>query len=143
MNVGDLVLISPDVTFEDTWVKGTVIKIEDNSFVGKVVSTQTDDGDVFFSYEDCFVPISGAKEEQLAKQQLCSGENALIYIKNLPKQHWKIATEAIFECVRLGYPLNDMEITGKAREITRKRTETILGRCKLWIQRLFSAESTI
>ena len=31
------------------------------------------------------------------------------------------ATEAIFECLRLGYPLNNMEITGKARELQRKR----------------------
>ena len=29
--------------------------------------------------------------------------------------------QAIFECLRLGYPLNDMEITGKAREMQRKR----------------------
>ena len=29
--------------------------------------------------------------------------------------------EAIFECLRLGYPLNDMEITSKARELQRKR----------------------
>ena len=29
--------------------------------------------------------------------------------------------QAIFECLRLGYPLNNMEITGKARELQRKR----------------------
>ena len=135
MKNGDRVLISPDVTHQTNWIEGEIIKIEDNSFVGKVISAQTDNGDVFFNYQNMFVPISGAKEEQLAKLQLCSGENALTYIKNLPKQHWKIATEAIFACMRLGYPLNNMEITGMAREITRKRMKTVLGRFKLWLQR--------
>ena len=37
------------------------------------------------------------------------------------RKYRQIATEAIFECLRLGYPLNNMEITGKAREMQRKR----------------------
>ena len=37
------------------------------------------------------------------------------------QKYRQIATEAIFECLRLGYPLNDMEISGKARELLRKR----------------------
>lgn len=63
MKIGDRVLISQDVTFKDVWIEGTVIKVEDNSFVGKVISAQTDDGDVFFSYADRFKPICGAKNE--------------------------------------------------------------------------------
>ena len=43
------------------------------------------------------------------------------YIMNVSEKYRQIATEAIFECLRLGYPLNDMEITGKARELQRKR----------------------
>ena len=30
---------------------------------------------------------------------------------------------SIFECLRLGYPLNNMEITSKARELLRKRAK--------------------
>jgi len=54
MRVGDRVLISPDVTHLTKWIEGRVIKKESNSFVGVVISAQTDDGDVFFSYEDRF-----------------------------------------------------------------------------------------
>ena len=57
MRVGDRVLISPDVTHLEKWIEGKVIKKENNSFVGIVISAQTDDGDVFFSYEDRFKPI--------------------------------------------------------------------------------------
>ena len=46
---------------------------------------------------------------------------ALQYLMNVSKKYRQIATEAIFECLRLGYPLNDMEISGKARELLRKR----------------------
>lgn len=42
-------------------------------------------------------------------------------IMNLNAKYRQIATEAILECLRLGYPLNDMEISGKAREMLRKR----------------------
>ena len=52
---------------------------------------------------------------------LVSGQTALQYLMNVSKKYRQIATEAIFECLRLGYPLNDMEITGKARELQRKR----------------------
>lgn len=57
MKIGDRVLISPDVTHQTNWIEGRVIKKENNSFVGVVISAQTDDGDVFFSYEDRFKPI--------------------------------------------------------------------------------------
>ena len=40
---------------------------------------------------------------------------------SMSKKYRQISTEAIFECLRLGYPLNDMEISGKARELLRKR----------------------
>ena len=52
---------------------------------------------------------------------MVSGQSALQYIMNVSKKYRQIATEAIFECLRLGYPLNNMEITGKAREMLRKR----------------------
>lgn len=57
MKIGDRVLVSPDVTHMVNWIEGRVIKVENNSFVGIVISAQTDDGDVFFSYEDRFKSI--------------------------------------------------------------------------------------
>ncbi len=60
-------------------------------------------------------------EEKLSTIYLVNGQTAFQYIMDLSKRYRQIATEAIFECLRLGYPLNDMEITGKAREMLRKR----------------------
>ena len=48
MALGDYVMISPDLTLYGDWVKGQVIEVEDNSFVGTVISAQTDDGNIFF-----------------------------------------------------------------------------------------------
>ena len=60
-------------------------------------------------------------EEKLSTIYLVCGQRALQYLMSVSKKYRQIATEAIFECLRLGYPLNDMEITGKARELLRKR----------------------
>lgn len=60
-------------------------------------------------------------EEKLSTIYLVNGQTALQYLMNVSKKYRQIATEAIFECLRLGYPLNNMEITGKARELQRKR----------------------
>ena len=60
-------------------------------------------------------------EEKLSAIYLKDGRNALQYVMSLSEKYRQIATEAIFECLRLGYPLNDMEISGKARELLRKR----------------------
>lgn len=56
-------------------------------------------------------------EEKLSTIYLRDGRNALQYVMSLSEKYRQIATEAIFECLRLGYPLNNMEITGKAREL--------------------------
>lgn len=60
-------------------------------------------------------------EEKLSRLYLRDGQNALRYVQSLNPDVRPIATEAIFECLRLGYPLNDMEITSKARELLRER----------------------
>lgn len=60
-------------------------------------------------------------EEKLSTIYLRNGKSALQYIMSLSEKYRQIATEAIFECLKQGYPLNDMEITGKAREMLRKR----------------------
>ena len=56
-------------------------------------------------------------EEKLSTIYLRDGR----YVMSLSEKYRQIATEAIFECLRLGYPLNNMEITGKVRELQRKR----------------------
>jgi len=58
MKVGDKVMISPDLTNLPDWTKGTVIEVDNNSFVGIVVSAETEDRNVFFGYEDLFRPIN-------------------------------------------------------------------------------------
>ncbi|MDR1981276.1 MAG: transcriptional regulator [Tannerellaceae bacterium] len=54
MEVGDKVLISPDLTMQKEWMPATVIEVENNSFIGIVVSAQTEDGNVFFGKEYLF-----------------------------------------------------------------------------------------
>lgn len=47
-------MISPDLTMLQDWVKGTVIEVENNPFVGIVISAKTEDGVIFFGKEDLF-----------------------------------------------------------------------------------------
>lgn len=54
MKVGDNVLISPDLTHKTDWVKGKIIDVEQNQFVGVVISAETDDSDIFFEREELF-----------------------------------------------------------------------------------------
>jgi hypothetical protein len=51
MALGDKVYISPDVTHQSDWVEGKVIDVENNPFVGVVISAQTPDGNIFFDRE--------------------------------------------------------------------------------------------
>lgn len=54
MKVGDKVLISPDLTHLKEWIKGIVIDVEDNPFVGIVISAETEDRNIFFGQADLF-----------------------------------------------------------------------------------------
>ena len=54
MQLGDFVLVSPDLTSMKEWIKAKIIDIENNSFVGQVISVQTEDGNVFFGRGDMF-----------------------------------------------------------------------------------------
>ena len=65
--------------------------------------------------------LCGIMEERLSNIYLRNGENALTYVQSLNAGVRHIATEAILECLKLGYPLNNMEITSKAREMQRMR----------------------
>ena len=60
-------------------------------------------------------------EEKLSMLYLKDGQNALQYVRSLNHEVQQIAIEAILECLRLGYPLNNMEITSKARDLMRRK----------------------
>ena len=57
MKVGDMVRISPDLTLLKEWIPGRVIEVEENPFVGIVISAETQDADVFFGRAEMFKPI--------------------------------------------------------------------------------------
>lgn len=59
-------------------------------------------------------------EEKLSTIYLRDGRNALQYVMSLSEKYRQIATEAIFECLRLGYPLNNI---GDNRQSTRTAEE--------------------
>ena len=67
MRTGDKVLISPDLTHAKDWTQGEVIEVENNPFVGIVISAKTADGNIFFGYKDLFEP---AKEAVCTHQHL-------------------------------------------------------------------------
>lgn len=62
MKVGDKVWISPDLTLLKRWIAGTVIQVENNPFVGSVISAETEDLNVFFGREEMF---------KLTKEDIC------------------------------------------------------------------------
>lgn len=67
-------------------------------------------------------------EETLFTLCLRDGRTALQYVSGLNPKVRPLAKEAILECLRLGYPLNAMEITSKARELLRKKNIGIEAR---------------
>lgn len=58
MKKGDNVMISPDVTNLPDWICGEVIDVENNPFVGIVISVRTADGDIYFEKESLFKKVS-------------------------------------------------------------------------------------
>lgn len=58
---------------------------------------------------------------KLKKIILGNGQPATDYIMELPKKHRLVAAKSILECLKMGYPLNNMEITCMGRELNRKR----------------------
>ncbi len=53
-NIGDWVLIAPDVTHREEWLRGVVIHIEQNPFVGIVITAETENKVRFFERENLF-----------------------------------------------------------------------------------------
>ena len=60
-------------------------------------------------------------EEALAGLTLTDGQPAADYVKHLPQMHQEVATQAILNVSRKGWPLNDMEITSEGRALNRKK----------------------
>ena len=60
MQEGDKVLISPELTRLQKWIPGTIIEVEDNPFVGIVISAETEDKDIYFGLE-CMFKVQSAK----------------------------------------------------------------------------------
>ncbi len=60
MKIGDSVIISPDLTKLPNWVNGKVIEVENNPFVGIVISAKTEDGVIFFGQSDLFKLVSSS-----------------------------------------------------------------------------------
>ena len=56
--VGEEVRISPQVTNEKEWIKGIVTEIEDNPFVGFVISVKTKELGMFFDKEYLFKKLN-------------------------------------------------------------------------------------
>jgi hypothetical protein len=64
VKIGDRILISPDLTGQKQWIEGTVISIENNSFVGQVITARSAiDGDIYFGRDYSF-----KKESELCLQ---------------------------------------------------------------------------
>ncbi len=60
MKKGDKAKVSPKLTGENEWIEGEVIDIEQNPFIGIVVSIKDKLGRIFFGEEKYFVLISNA-----------------------------------------------------------------------------------
>ena len=54
VEIGDNILISPDLTGLTRWTEGTVIEVENNTFNGIVIAAETKDRNVFFGQKDLF-----------------------------------------------------------------------------------------
>jgi hypothetical protein len=57
MKNGDKAKVSPAITGLDEWVEGVVIDVEENPFLGIVISIKDEIGRIFFGEEKYFLPI--------------------------------------------------------------------------------------
>jgi GxxExxY protein len=58
MKTGDKVKANPAITGLDEWIEGTIIDIEQNPFMGIVISIKDAHGQIFFGEERYFEPIN-------------------------------------------------------------------------------------
>lgn len=55
--MNEIILISPELTQLNDWVRGRIIDIENNPFHGIVITAQTEDGNVFWHESKYFKQI--------------------------------------------------------------------------------------
>ena len=55
--VGDIVEVSPNLTLLKEWIKGKIIKIQQNPFIGTEIAIKDDQGRIFFEEKEFFKPI--------------------------------------------------------------------------------------
>lgn len=55
--VGDIVEVSPNLTLLKEWIKGKIIKIRQNPFIGTEIAIKDDLGRIFFGEKEFFKPI--------------------------------------------------------------------------------------
>lgn len=55
--MGEKVMVSPQVTGEKDWIEAKIIEIEKNPFVGIVLVVETPNGVIFFEKQDMFKHI--------------------------------------------------------------------------------------
>ena len=58
VEIGDNILISPDLTGQRNWTEGIVIEVKNNTFNGVVIAAETKDKNVFFGQKDLFKTIN-------------------------------------------------------------------------------------
>jgi hypothetical protein len=54
IQIGDNILISPDLTGKENWTEGVVIEVGNNTFNGIVITAETEDRNIFFGQKDLF-----------------------------------------------------------------------------------------
>ena len=57
MKNGDKAKVSPAITGLDEWIEGEVIDVEENPFLGIVISIKDKLGRIFFGEEKYFLPV--------------------------------------------------------------------------------------
>ena len=55
--VGDIVEVSPNLTLLKEWIKGKIIKIRQNPFIGTEIAIKDDQGRIFFGEKEFFKPV--------------------------------------------------------------------------------------
>ena len=54
VEIGDNILISPDLTGQSNWTDGVVIEVKNNTFNGIEIAAKTKDKNIFFGRKELF-----------------------------------------------------------------------------------------
>ncbi len=77
-SLGEDVLIAPDVTHKEEWIKGKVIEIEQNPFNGIVITAETEEGLKYFHKEELFIKANDSDlRNELTEEQCLALDKSL------------------------------------------------------------------